>query len=82
MFKCEGASRRFQPGEGPIRDLLRDCDNRWIVCSSIVVLSSTSPGLGDVTPGKCLEFGRIFSCKLLLKITARTKKYLTSPSQY
>ena len=28
------ASRRFQPGEGPSRGLLRDCENRWIVCSS------------------------------------------------
>ena len=24
-FKCESASRRFQPGEGPSRGLLRDC---------------------------------------------------------
>ena len=25
MLKCESASRRFQPGEGPSRGLLRDC---------------------------------------------------------
>ena len=26
---------RFQPGEGPSRGgLLRDCENRWIVCST------------------------------------------------
>ena len=24
--KCESASRRFQPGEGPSRGLLRDCE--------------------------------------------------------
>ena len=24
----------IQPGEGPSRGLLRDCENRWIVCSS------------------------------------------------
>ena len=29
-----GASRVFQPGEGPSRGLLCDCLNRWIVCSS------------------------------------------------
>ena len=28
------ASRRSQLGEGPCRDLLRDSNNRWIVCSS------------------------------------------------
>ena len=27
-------SRHFQPGEGPSRGLLHDCENRWIVCSS------------------------------------------------
>ena len=26
-LKCESASRRFQPGEGPSRGLLRDCEN-------------------------------------------------------
>ena len=26
--------KRFQPGEGPSRGLLRDCENQWIVCSS------------------------------------------------
>ena len=27
-FKCESASRLFQPGESPSRGLLRDCENR------------------------------------------------------
>ena len=33
------ASRRFQPGEGPNGGLLRDCENRWIICSSNFKLS-------------------------------------------
>ena len=37
-LKCEITSRHFQPGKGPGRGLLRDCENqlwnRWIVCST------------------------------------------------
>ena len=33
MSKCESASGHFQPGEGPCRGLLRDCENIAIVCS-------------------------------------------------
>ena len=32
--------RRFQPGEDPSRALLLDCENRWIVCSSIISCTS------------------------------------------
>ena len=36
QYLCESASAsmHFQPGEGPSRGLLRDCENRWIVFSS------------------------------------------------
>ena len=27
------ASRHFKLGEGPSRDLLRDCENQWIIWS-------------------------------------------------
>ena len=50
------ASRHFQPGEGPNRGLLCDCENwlwnRWIVCS-------TNPGAvcrGVALPGVLLAF--------------------------
>ena len=33
VLKCESTCKRFHPGECPNRDLLRDCENRWIVCS-------------------------------------------------
>ena len=38
--KCESASRRFQPGEGPSRGLLRDCETN-------VSFNSTDPGPAD-----------------------------------
>ena len=34
-LKCKSSSRRFQAGEGPSSGLLRDCENQWIVSSSI-----------------------------------------------
>ena len=26
VFKCERASQRFQPGKGPFRNIVRDCE--------------------------------------------------------
>ena len=39
-LKCESASSCFQPGEGPSRGLLRDCENRWIIWRSTSSLVS------------------------------------------
>ena len=39
------SSRRFQPREGPNRGLLRDCENRWIVCNARAVVSGVDINL-------------------------------------
>ena len=71
MLKCESASRRFQPGEGPSRGLLRDCTtspiNRFaalifmsfsqISCTGKLA-ATTSPSPEKVEPHPLL--GRIF----------------------
>ena len=43
VSRCESASRCFQQGEGPSKGLLRDCKNRWIVCSSIQKPQAPTP---------------------------------------
>ena len=42
MSKCKypSSSRHFQSGKGPSGGLLRDCENRWIVCSATKHFSS------------------------------------------
>ena len=37
-------------GEGPSRGPLRDCENRWTVCSSNVLPELVSVTLGDPAP--------------------------------
>ena len=44
-LKCEHISRCFQPGEGPSRDLLRDCEN--IADGSFAALTQTQTHIGS-----------------------------------
>ena len=45
ILKCESASRRFQPGEGPSRGLLRDCENFADGSFAALVCAFQSAGL-------------------------------------
>ena len=44
--KCESASRRFQPGEGPIRGLLRDCTTSPINRFAALLLTPATAAAG------------------------------------
>ena len=45
-LKCESASRRFQPGEGPSRGLLRDCSTSPINRFAALLLTPATAAAG------------------------------------
>ena len=49
-YKCESASRRFQPGEGPSRGLLHDCTTSPINRYAALYLRGLADVAGLVNP--------------------------------
>ena len=48
IIKCESASRRFQPEEGPSRGLLRDCTTSPINCLQHYLEVVSTDAVGEV----------------------------------
>ena len=75
-LKCESASRHFQPGEGPSRGLLSDCENRWMVCSSSAGTVPASPSYHSWSSG-------VWQCCLASRDLAHNYgSYSTHPPQH
>ena len=53
--KCESASRRFQPGEGPSWGLLRDCETDGSLYSTSLSRAGLWAAVGMVRSEYCLE---------------------------
>ena len=68
---CESASRRFQPGEGPCRGLLRDCEILGNLRITLVP-SSTTQILGTISTPAVVGLNSPSNCD---GITANTPKH-------
>ena len=75
---ADNRRRRLQPGKCLIRGLLRDCENRWIVCSSTLHQPATD---GAAASGPAVGGDGAFHGEVARPVAAEAHARLPAPSR-